>query len=106
MGDHATGGGDAVDETLGALADARRRTIVRYLIESEDGVATRERLVKHLQAKGFEADRDQLLQELHHRHLPKLDDAGLIEHDSRSEKVRYLGDEIAETILDELEQES
>lgn len=106
MGDDSTGRRNVVDETLRALADAHRRAIVRYLIESEDGFATYEELVEHLQAVGFGGGSDQLLNALYHSHLPKLADAGLIKHDSRSETVRYPENEMVEGILDVIDDES
>ncbi|WP_425607419.1 DUF7344 domain-containing protein [Halomontanus rarus] len=35
---------------------------------------------------------------LHHRHLPKLDDAGLIEYDHRNGDIRYRGTADSELI--------
>lgn len=93
-------GRDAVDETLRALADARRRAIVRYLVESDDNVVTREESVEHLRRVGFEETRDELLTVVHHSHLPKLADAGLVEYDSGRQTIRYLGNETAVAVLD------
>lgn len=43
---------------------------------------------------------------VHHVHLPKLADYGLIEHDIERGTVRYLSDERLEAIVDSLPEES
>lgn len=48
--------------------------------------------------------RQMLKTQLHHIHLPKLSETGLIEFDPRSDMLRYLGDQNVETLLDRLEQ--
>jgi len=78
---------ERLDEFLDALADRRRRVLLYYL--SSEECADREELLSRLVA--FERDRtdtererlaERLSTELHHKHLPKLRRAGLIEdHD-------------------------
>lgn len=74
------------DEILRALAHPRRRETVRYCRELEADSVTAERLNREV----FDGD-ERTLVELHHSHLPKLDDAGLLEYDGRTRTAR-LGD--------------
>lgn len=81
------------DEVFRALSDVHRRMVVYYLLEVEstsldelldvvtgwlhvgsDRMATRE-------------DRARIERAFHHRHLPKLLDAGLVHHDETAECV-------------------
>lgn len=46
------------------------------------------------------SDRERVAIDLHHRHLPKLAEAGLIDYDERSATVVYRGDPLLESCLD------
>ncbi|WP_254524103.1 DUF7344 domain-containing protein [Natrinema caseinilyticum] len=96
------------------LSDNRRRYALYYLNDQPDGVASVEALTENIctlertteteapdgtLTTGPASDlgpagdpRDQqtgIRTELQHVHLPKLEDAGILEHDRRSETVRY-----------------
>ncbi len=90
------------------LSNSRRRYALYYLHEQPDGVASIESLTENVIALersadltetdgtttvGSDTDPDatesDVQMELQHIHLPKLEDAGLLEHDRRSETVRY-----------------
>lgn len=83
-----------VDGLLHALADRRRRDLVYHLDAVE--VTDVETLASKVAAvrEGTEIDevpqdvREQVHVNLLHNHLPKLEDAGVIEFDSRSETIR------------------
>ncbi|OLZ40793.1 hypothetical protein A6E15_07225 [Natrinema saccharevitans] len=102
----------SLDLVFDLLSNRRRRYALYYLNQQSDGVATVAALAKNVVA--FErgaadgADRDAARSpsdqdpdpadergtvrvELRHVHLPKLEDAGVLEHDRRSETVRYWG---------------
>ncbi|OAQ53976.1 hypothetical protein HTG_00170 [Natrinema mahii] len=100
----------SLDLVFDLLSNRRRRYALYYLNQRSDGVATVAALAKNVVA--FEriaaggADRDSARSpadagpadgqdtvrvELRHVHLPKLEDAGVLEHDRRSETVRYWG---------------
>lgn len=78
------------DGVVDALADARRRAVLRTLFDEESaslrevarGVARREH--DGLPAEGAV---DRLKIALHHRHLPKLADVGLVEYERGSRTV-------------------
>lgn len=85
------------------LANEHRRLILSYLAETDNDVTTFEDLVDHLLVHEAEAV-DDLTDEsvaiaLHHIHLPKLKEAGLIEYDTQSETVRYQADDMVEASL-------
>ena len=50
-----------------------------------------------------EQHRQRVAVALHHNHLPKLDDATVLDYDPRSKTVRYWGDDRVSTLLDLLE---
>ena len=82
------------------LSNRCRRYALYYLYDQPDGVATIEDVADHVVAletqddsANSEASVDERVRsvriELQHVHLPKLEDAGIIELDRRSETVRY-----------------
>ncbi|WP_226022889.1 DUF7344 domain-containing protein [Halomicrobium salinisoli] len=73
------------DDVVAGLADQRRRDAL-VVLESE-GELSRDRLAEVLAAR----DPDELALQLHHVHLPKLDDAGLVDYDPDAGTVAYRG---------------
>ncbi|WP_428222012.1 DUF7344 domain-containing protein [Halorientalis brevis] len=71
------------------LADVDRRRICLYLMRSDQTVVTVDDLVEILADE--DDDQERLAIDLHHRHLPKLADAGIVEYDARSNTTRYWG---------------
>ncbi|WP_132057375.1 DUF7344 domain-containing protein [Halorussus amylolyticus] len=70
---------DRLDASFGLLAHAHRRSVLYAL--REDGPKTRDELADELVATGVADDRDRTVASLFHTHLPKLDDAGVVEYD-------------------------
>ncbi|MFD1562446.1 hypothetical protein ACFR99_02535 [Haloarchaeobius amylolyticus] len=106
----------SLDLVFDLLSNSRRRYALYYLNEQPDGVATLETLTENvvsLEQLTGAADGDtdanarvqtdcdyggdttaqhpRIRLELTHTHLPKLEDAGVLEYDQRSEMVRYWG---------------
>ena len=104
----------SLDLIFDILSNRRRRYALYHLHEQPDGVATIEELTDAIittqyeesnsstaRVTGGNVDTDgeaeseleqrrlQIRTELQHTHLPKLEDAGVLEHDQRSETVRY-----------------
>jgi len=78
------------ERLLAALADEKRRCIVAYLSDSSGDVASLSELARHVDAHCSTAgDEDQVAITLHHADLPKLEEAGALEYDSRDTTVRY-----------------
>ncbi|WP_114579390.1 hypothetical protein [Saliphagus sp. LR7] len=98
--DHHT---DSIQIVLEVVTDQRRRTVLNHLRTTDDDVVHLDELVNRLPHTETPAKtspqppshrqgpsaHDQLRLELHHAHLPKLDDVGIVEYDPRSETVRY-----------------
>lgn len=92
-----TGGGGGVelprDDAYGVLSNQRRRAVTRYLLDHDGAVALGE-LAEAVSAweHGVERSaltgdqRQRLYVPLHQTHLPKMEDARLVEYD-RSRKV-------------------
>lgn len=96
----------SLDLIFELLSNRRRRYTLYYLHEQPDGVATLEEVLDAVMTRqqrlsetesdanadaetDHEQRRQQVQLELQHTHLPKLEDAGILEHDQRSETVRY-----------------
>lgn len=78
-----------IEDVFELLADEVRREVCLYFTSTPEAVLTVEDLLSVL--GDGRRDRDRLAIDLHHRHLPKLDAAGLIEYDARSKTARYWG---------------
>lgn len=80
----------ALDTVFGLLSDQRRRYVLYSLNRSRRGVASVEELVEFVVRMEKRSEHHEAVAEdLYRRHLPKLAEAGVIEHDERSGTVRY-----------------
>lgn len=97
--------GASLDALFDVLADEQRRRIVVHLDKREDDIAAFSDLLDAASGETDDATgtndptatdgRERAVSRLHHSHLPKLADAGLVEFDARSETVRYRGGPVA-----------
>ncbi|WP_435158702.1 DUF7344 domain-containing protein [Haladaptatus sp. DFWS20] len=78
----------SLDELFKLLADRHRRHILTYLVTHADQPVPLEALVEHLE-RHTDTDRERLVIRLHHLHLPKLADYGVIEYNSSLQLVSY-----------------
>lgn len=91
--------GTEIDALFLALADEHRYHILRYFQWSEEPVASLDELSASLvEREELPDDRNGISIALHHCHLPRLADTGLVEYDSRSRTVRYWGHPMLERI--------
>lgn len=82
--------GQSLDDFFAAMADSRRRHVLYCLREGASDAASYDELVDYLLYHDPEAtDRAAVESYLRHAGLPKLEAVGLLEHDARSERVRY-----------------
>ncbi|WP_458189836.1 DUF7344 domain-containing protein [Haladaptatus sp. NG-WS-4] len=84
----------SLDTCFELLADRWRRHLLCYFAENSSVTATTDELVGHLIQEDTSATPDDttwVKLELHHKHLPKLAAAGVIDYDRRDETVRYHG---------------
>lgn len=100
----------SLNATLEVLAHHHRREILRTLVDAPRHVAVVDELVSRLSNRetkrtGERPGRDQIVMELHHIHLPKLTEVGLVEYDARSQELRYQRHERLEGLLEYLESE-
>lgn len=95
----------SADAVLRSIDDERRRQILRHLIDSDDEAVSVDELVVAMTdgaAAAPERERqpaDRTRTRLHHVHLPKLAQAGIVDYDARSGFVRYRPDERVETVV-------
>ena len=101
LGDDSVALTPSIETVFQILRDERRCDICRFLVTDAPGVVTVDEIADEL--ADDERDRRRLALNCHHRHLPKLDDAGLIEYDPRSNTVRYWGQPTLEKWLEHLD---
>jgi DNA-binding transcriptional ArsR family regulator len=88
----------SMETVFEVLADETRREICRFLVAEAPAVVTADEIAASL--ADDEAAKRRVALNCHHRHLPKLDEAGLIEYDARSNTVRYWGQPTLEKWLE------
>lgn len=82
------------------LGDHQRRAVFSYLENTEDGQASVSDIVAYVsQEMGTAKTPSQIEVQLHHVHLPKMDDAGLIEYANGGQTVQYIGHPLVEDCL-------
>lgn len=86
---------DDLDRFLDVLADRRRRYLLYYLVARQDEAVEREELTEAVceyERAGAdtsdEPDPESVSTDLHHRVLPRLDDEGVLDYDTRQGTVR------------------
>ena len=98
------------DEILSTLSNTQRRRIISYL--QNEGPASKSEISHQLVAWEHDSPPSEVSDnavkkvkvDLHHKHLPELKDAGLVEYDRRSEMVLVRDlPELAELCLDHCE---
>lgn len=90
---------DQPDDVLTLLADADRRAIIAYFRNAHSDDATVSELATHIRDRRDDHG-EQETARLHHVHLPRLAEAGVVEYDPRSETVRYQGTDDVEALVD------
>lgn len=97
-----------LDTCLELVRDRDRRLVIQHLRRDNDTETTVDALVDQLHGGDFvhgddpPPDRDVLLAKLHHNHLPKLADHGVVEFNPTDGTVRYRSPDRIESVLDAL----
>lgn len=93
-----------VPGVLDSLSARRRRAVLDYLSSTQASEVPIEALVDHVVdtvAQSPAPDREAVVATLHHRHLPKLDEEGLVDYDAeRGSVTTTAGTELAEPYLE------
>lgn len=98
----------SLDAVLSLLADQDRRDLIQYLRESSEQTCSIDDCVGYLMKQEEErtAERpshDRVAMVIHHIHIPKLADTGVVEYDARSREIRYRSDDRLESWLDRIQ---
>lgn len=91
-----------VSTVFDVLSDERRRHLLYYLIDVADGEAKPTDIAEYLcsvETAVETAEPESVLVDLHHRHLPKMEVADLIEYHGWGEPISYLRDPLLEECL-------
>ena len=102
------GDSHATDTLFKAMGDRRARHVLSYLDAASSEVLTLEDIADAVAeweaeagaATDAEDHRRRVAIDLHHNHLPKLDEAAIVDYDPRSKMVRNWGDDRVETCLE------
>lgn len=93
-------GSKRLDDRLALLADHDRRVLVSTLIAGETDRVQVAQLVEALSREHADGRSPEQIQlRLHHRHLPRLQKAGVLTYDDDSAEVLYHGDALLEACL-------
>jgi|GEM_PF-539049 len=76
------------DAALDALADRRRRSVVERVARVDEPIELDDLADR---VADSDDDRDDVAIDLHHRHLPKLDDAGFLTYDAEDRRIDDAG---------------
>lgn len=91
------------DITLSAVANERRRTVLRVLADADRENLPFETLVERLREDDGERPADDYRQrvrtELYHTHLPKLEACGMLVHNTERKQVRSVTGELGRELL-------
>ena len=96
---------------LELLADVHRRAVVGYCRDEADTRISLERLVSGVicdltEDFGEELNPVDVRTRLHHVHLPKLAEAGVVDYDPETNVVQYRGDPLVEELFVTVEDEA
>lgn len=102
--DNGNGVGSArLNRLLKAVAHQRRRNVLYVLEEKGEGVISLDDLADEIIADDLEFDDiDKVRLILHHRDVPKLAEAQLLEYDSRNGTIRYRGETKVEGLIEQI----
>lgn len=96
------GGKPSIDAALDVLRNPLRRDVIDYCANTSSRTVDIEELADHVMRRreqSEESDREAIVATLHHKHIPILDEHGVIDYDSRSGQLRYWPDDRIEDWL-------
>ena len=81
---------EQIDEFLSTLANQHCRFVLSYFRDSSEEVASVDDLATAVSRRDS-VDKKHVAIQFHHSALPKLEDAGIIDYDARTNTARYRG---------------
>ncbi|GAA5049345.1 hypothetical protein ACFFQF_21070 [Haladaptatus pallidirubidus] len=87
-------------DALFEILDNQQRRYTLYLLSEMNGGSTAFSVLVDALSDDLEIPHERLQINLHHRHLPKIADYGLIEFDPQEEIIRYQGNDRLEALLE------
>lgn len=95
------------DAILSAVADEHRRAVIDALNSASNSTLGYEALVDHVADRVSDEDaeresdehRQRIRIQLHHAHLPKLDEVGVIDYEAETRHVQFVGGELEQELL-------
>lgn len=97
---------ESIDSLLRLLADSCRRTLLNVLVTGPDEQSVDEvvdQVIADSRSGGqLPPDSSRVATELHHKHLPRLDDNDVVDYDAGQNVVRYHQSEDLEALLDSI----
>jgi len=98
---------NSTDTILSAVANEHRRAILSALVNAPDRKLDYDALVNRVADQVRDDDAERVSDEhrqrvriaLHHTHLPKLDEARIIDYEANTGHVQFVGGELERTIL-------
>lgn len=98
---------DSLDIVFDLLSDVRRRYLLYYLVTMDGDVTDRDAAVNAVyEYEAANAGTDDcptpenIQIEFHHTHLPRLEDAGLVEYDHRHSTIRFTGNPVFDELVE------
>ncbi len=99
------------DRVLSAVANEHRRAILNSLNDASEKTLDDETLIDRVEGEVRDEDTERVSDEhrqrvriaLHHTHLPKLQEARMIDYEDETGHVQFVGDELVEDLLTLLE---
>jgi hypothetical protein len=97
----------ALDRLLSAVANEHRRAILNSLTSASEKTLTRDALVDRITDRVRDEDAERASDEyrqrvriaLHHTHLPKLEELRIIDYETETGLVQFVGGELEQDIL-------
>lgn len=90
----------ALNQAFDLLGDQRRRYVLATLYTKPETVLSTDDLADHVLRNDPDAtDYDRVRIRLHHQTLPRLAEDGIIDFDSRTDTIRYHGNELIDDFL-------
>lgn len=90
-----------IDDVLRALADRQRRFVLGYLLGEDPDPVPVSDLIDHV-VNVVDEPPGTVRARIHHSHLPRLEDAGMIERDPGAGTLSFRGPELTRDLLETL----